>query len=140
LLTAKRGDLAYGASGAVARLPYCDVQRRKKRRRIGSFRFSRWASKNRQHAPPEHAPPKVQPGERKALMTSLNAHVVKFQCLSCGHDLEQNMGRLKSGERMQCPGCGIGINIEANRLANAAEEMHKTLEKAPPEITIKSYR
>jgi hypothetical protein len=41
---------------------------------------------------------------------------------------------------MQCPGRGIGIDIEANRLANAAEEMHQTLEKAPPEITIKFYR
>ena len=38
---------------------------------------------------------------------------------------------------MQCPGCGIGINIDTNRLANAAEEMHRAVEKVPPEITIK---
>ena len=35
------------------------------------------------------------------------------------------------------PGCGIGIDIDTNRLANAAEEMPK---KVPPEITIKFYR
>ena len=46
-------------------------------------------------------------------MANIDAHVVKF------------------------PGCGIGINIDTNRLANAAEEMPK---KVPPEITIKFYR
>ena len=60
-----------------------------------------------------------------------------FKCADCGHDLEQGIGRLKSSEHMQCPGCGIGINIDTNRLANAAEEMPK---KVPPEITIKFYR
>jgi hypothetical protein len=37
-------------------------------------------------------------------------------------------------------GCGIGINIDTNRLANAADEMHKALEKVPPEVTFKFYR
>ena len=73
-------------------------------------------------------------------MANIDAHVIKFQCPKCGHDLEQSIGRLKSGEHIQCPGCGIGINIDTNRLANAAEEMHKALEKVPPEITIKFYR
>jgi hypothetical protein len=73
-------------------------------------------------------------------MANTDAHVVKLQRPSRGHDLEQNIGRLKSGERMQCPGCGIGNNIDTNRLANAAEEMHKALEKVPPEITIKFDR
>lgn len=91
-------------------------------------------------APSEHQPATVQPGERKALMANIDVHVIKFQCPSCGHDLEQNIGRLKSGEHMQCPGCGIGINVDTDRLANAAEEMHKALGKVPPEITIKFYR
>jgi predicted RNA-binding Zn-ribbon protein involved in translation (DUF1610 family) len=73
-------------------------------------------------------------------MTNVDAHVVKFQCPNCGQDLEQSIGRLKSGEHMKCMGCGIGINIDTNRLANAAEEMHQALEKVPPEITIKFYR
>jgi predicted RNA-binding Zn-ribbon protein involved in translation (DUF1610 family) len=73
-------------------------------------------------------------------MTHLEAHVVKFQCPNCGHDLEQSIGRLKSGEHMKCTGCGVGINIDTNRLANAAEEMRQALEKVPPEITIKFYR
>jgi predicted RNA-binding Zn-ribbon protein involved in translation (DUF1610 family) len=73
-------------------------------------------------------------------MTNVDAHVVKFQCPNCGQDLEQSIGRLKSGEHMKCTGCGIGINIDTNRLANAAEEMRQALEKVPPEITIKFYR
>lgn len=76
----------------------------------------------------------------RLLMPSSDAHVIKFQCPSCGHDLEQSIGRLKSSEHMQCPGCGVGINIDTNRLANAAEEIHNAIEKTPPEITIKFFR
>jgi predicted RNA-binding Zn-ribbon protein involved in translation (DUF1610 family) len=79
-------------------------------------------------------------GEKEAPMATTDAHVIKFQCPNCGHDLEQNIGRLKSGIHMRCPGCGIGINIDTNRLASAAEEIHKALDKVPPEITIKFYR
>jgi predicted RNA-binding Zn-ribbon protein involved in translation (DUF1610 family) len=73
-------------------------------------------------------------------MASADTNVVKFQCPSCGHDLEQSIGRLAAGKHMQCHGCGVGINIDTNRLADAAEEMHKALGKVPPEITIKFYR
>jgi predicted RNA-binding Zn-ribbon protein involved in translation (DUF1610 family) len=73
-------------------------------------------------------------------MANIDAHVVKFQCPSCGYDLEQSIGRLKSADHMQCPSCGVGINIDTNRLADAAEEIHKALEKVPSEITIKFYR
>jgi hypothetical protein len=41
---------------------------------------------------------------------------------------------------MRCPACGVGINIDTNRLASAAEEMQKAIEKVPPEITIKFFR
>lgn len=72
-------------------------------------------------------------------MASIDAHIVRFQCPSCGHDLEQSIGRLKSGEHMQCPGCDVGINIDMKRLANTAEETQKAMEKMPPEITIKFF-
>jgi hypothetical protein len=32
------------------------------------------------------------------------------------------------------------INIDTNRLANAAEEMQSAIEKVPPEITIKFFQ
>ena len=41
---------------------------------------------------------------------------------------------------MNCPECGIGINIDANRLSRAADEIQKAIDKVPPEITIKFYR
>ena len=41
---------------------------------------------------------------------------------------------------MQCRACGIGINVDTDRLANAADEIHKAIEKVPPEITIKFFR
>jgi predicted ATP-grasp superfamily ATP-dependent carboligase len=41
---------------------------------------------------------------------------------------------------MRCSRCGIGINIDTNRLAHAAEEIQRAIEKVPPEITIKFFR
>jgi len=73
-------------------------------------------------------------------MTSVDVHVVRFQCPSCGHDLEQTIGQIKSSEHMRCSGCGVGINIDADRLSNAAIEIQKAIEKVPSEITIKFYR
>jgi hypothetical protein len=35
---------------------------------------------------------------------------------------------------MRCPGCAVGINIDTDRLANAAEEIHKAIGKVPSEI------
>ena len=69
-----------------------------------------------------------------------DAHAIKFQCLNCGHELEQTIASLKLGNHMRCQGCDIGINIDTNRLANAAEEMQSALDKVPPEITIKFFR
>jgi predicted RNA-binding Zn-ribbon protein involved in translation (DUF1610 family) len=73
-------------------------------------------------------------------MTDVDANMIRFQCPQCGHELTQSIGNLKSNERMVCPGCGVGININTNRLANAAEEIQKAMDKVPPEITIKFFR
>jgi transcription elongation factor Elf1 len=73
-------------------------------------------------------------------MTEVDAHEIAFQCPSCGHELKQTIARLKGNEHMTCSGCGIGINIDTNRLAKATEEIQKAIEKTPPEISIKFYR
>jgi predicted RNA-binding Zn-ribbon protein involved in translation (DUF1610 family) len=73
------------------------------------------------------------------IMTGVNAHVIRFQCPQCGHELVQSIGNLKSSEHMRCPGCGVGINIDTNKLANAAEEIQRAIDKVPPEITIKFF-
>jgi hypothetical protein len=39
--------------------------------------------------------------------------------------------------RMTCPGCHVGINIDTNRLANAAEEIHKAI--AQPSSAARSF-
>jgi predicted RNA-binding Zn-ribbon protein involved in translation (DUF1610 family) len=71
---------------------------------------------------------------------SMDSHEIVFQCPNCGSDLRQTIGRLKASEHMTCPGCHVGINIDTNRLANAAAEIQKAIEKVPPEITIKFFR
>jgi transcription elongation factor Elf1 len=77
---------------------------------------------------------------RHPSMTGVDTCIIRFQCPKCGHELEQTIGQLKSSEHMRCSGCGVGINIDTNRLANAADEIQKAIEKVPPEITIKFYR
>jgi transcription elongation factor Elf1 len=73
-------------------------------------------------------------------MVDVDAHEIAFQCPNCGHDLKQTIGRLKANEHLACSGCGIGINIDTDRLAKATEEIQKAIDKAPPEITIKFFR
>jgi peptide subunit release factor 1 (eRF1) len=65
---------------------------------------------------------------------------IEFQCPSCGNELKLTMAQLKVEKHKICPGCGIGINIDTDRLANTAEEIQKATEKSPPEITIKFFR
>jgi len=73
-------------------------------------------------------------------MTDVDSNEIEFQCPRCGNDLKQAIGQLKAQKHMTCPDCGIGINIDTDRLANAAEDIRKAIEKSPPEITIKFFR
>ena len=73
-------------------------------------------------------------------MIDVDSSEIEFQCPSCGHDLKQTIGRLKAERQMICSGCGIGINIDSDRLTNVAEEIQKAIEKTPSEITIKFFR
>ena len=77
---------------------------------------------------------------RHSVMPEVDFNTVEFQCPHCGHVLEQTVGKLKSQNQMHCPGCGIGINIDTNRLSRAVDEIRKAVEKVPPEITIKFFR
>jgi predicted RNA-binding Zn-ribbon protein involved in translation (DUF1610 family) len=74
------------------------------------------------------------------VMTEADPHEITFQCPNCGHELKQTIGRLRANEHMTCSSCGIGINIDASRLANATEEIQKAIDKIPPEISIKFFR
>ena len=67
-------------------------------------------------------------------------HEIRFQCPNCGQDLHQTIARIKANEHMTCAGCGIGINIDTDKLAKAADEIQKAMDKVPPEITIKFFR
>jgi transcription elongation factor Elf1 len=73
-------------------------------------------------------------------MAGADAVVIRFQCPKCGCELEQTIASLKLHDHMSCKGCGIGINIDTNRLANAADEIQSAIDKVPPEITIKFFR
>jgi hypothetical protein len=66
-------------------------------------------------------------------MTDAHAYAVRFQCPKCGHELEQAIGKLKLGRHMPLFGCGVEINIDTGHLADAAEQIPRAMEKAPPE-------
>jgi predicted RNA-binding Zn-ribbon protein involved in translation (DUF1610 family) len=65
---------------------------------------------------------------------------IAFQCPNCGHDLTQTIPQLEQSGRMQCVGCGVGINIDTDRFADASREIRDALDMVPPEITIKFFR
>jgi predicted RNA-binding Zn-ribbon protein involved in translation (DUF1610 family) len=90
--------------------------------------------------PMSQCPKQDNDGRNGDGMTDADAHTIRFQCPKCGHELGQTIGNLKLGKHMQCPECGIGINIDTRRLANAAEEIRRAIDKVPPEITIKFFR
>ena len=75
----------------------------------------------------------------QSLMPGFDAHIIRFQCPSCGHDLEQT-GLLKAERRLICRGCNVGINFDTAKLVQAAETLEAALPLGPNEITIKFYR
>lgn len=72
-------------------------------------------------------------------MTDVESSEIEFQCPSCGHDLKQTIARLKAERQMICPGCGIEINIDSDRLANAAEEIQKAMRRLHPKLPLNSF-
>ena len=88
----------------------------------------------------EGGAPASGPSLRHSVMTDVDANIVEFQCPQCGHVLRQTIRKLKSQDQMRCPGCGIGINIDTNRLSRAVDEIQRAVEKVPPQITIKFFR
>jgi predicted RNA-binding Zn-ribbon protein involved in translation (DUF1610 family) len=82
------------------------------------------------HRPESRASVQTSKREKYSLMARIDSHEIRFQCPKCGHDLKQTIGRLKANERMTCPGCGVGINIDSDRLAKATEEIEKAQENS----------
>jgi predicted RNA-binding Zn-ribbon protein involved in translation (DUF1610 family) len=74
------------------------------------------------------------------VMADMDTREIEFQCPNCGQDIKQTIGKLKANAHMTCADCGIGINIDTDRLAKATEEIRRAIEKTPPEITIKFFR
>jgi len=73
-------------------------------------------------------------------MPHTDAHLIHFQCPSCGAELEQTIGLLKAEKRIVCAGCNVGINIDTARLAVATEALRAAVLPGPNEITIKFFR
>ena len=69
-----------------------------------------------------------------------DAHLIKFQCPQCGHELEQSIQSLKRSNSHVLQGLPRWNYIDTNRPANAAEEIQRVLEEVPPAITIKFFR
>jgi predicted RNA-binding Zn-ribbon protein involved in translation (DUF1610 family) len=73
-------------------------------------------------------------------VSNIDAHVIQFQCPSCGFELQQTIGLLKAEKRIVCTGCKVGINIDTARLVAATEGLDAAVLSGPNEITIKFFR
>jgi transcription elongation factor Elf1 len=63
-------------------------------------------------------------------MTDGDLRMNSFQCPRCGCELEQTIANLKLSKSMHCAECGMGMNIDTDKLANAAEEISRALATA----------
>ena len=70
-------------------------------------------------------------------MKDTNANRIAFQCPRCGCALELTVGEIKSSESMNCSGCGVGINADAEVSSNTATDIRDAAEKDPAEIMVK---
>jgi len=75
-----------------------------------------------------------------SIVTNIDAHVIHFQCPSCGSELKQTIGLLKAEKRIVCAECKVGINIDTARLVAGTEALHAAVLPGPNEITIKFFR
>jgi len=62
---------------------------------------------------------------------------ITFKCPKCGYEITQTIGWLKDHDRIECPGCGVGIKLDTRDLARGTEEAQKSLDRFPKSITIK---
>lgn len=73
-------------------------------------------------------------------MTDRDRCSFEFQCPSCGHEIRQTIDTLRSQKQFRCHGCDVRINVDSDRLSDVVEGIRSSVEKTPPEITIKFFR
>jgi transcription elongation factor Elf1 len=56
---------------------------------------------------------------------------IRFQCPSCGQDLQHTTRLLQAKRHMSCRACGVRIHIDTNRLADGAEEFNSAIGQSP---------
>lgn len=62
-------------------------------------------------------------------MIDLDRHETEFACPQCGHKLRGTIGQLKRNPTLTCGGCGSAIQIEANQLRTAIEQVSREIDK-----------
>lgn len=48
---------------------------------------------------------------------------VDIACPKCGHKISAALRQLKPGNKLVCPGCGVGIELEGDDVSEAAKAM-----------------
>ena len=48
---------------------------------------------------------------------------VDITCPKCGHKINAALRQLKPGNKLICPGCGVGIELEGDDLGKAADAL-----------------
>ena len=70
----------------------------------------------------------------KSLSRTIDDHELPFECAKCGHQLRERIGHLKTNPDIRCPGCGIMISVEADRLQAGIKKHIKALEDSRRKI------
>ena len=70
----------------------------------------------------------------KSLSRAIDNHELPFECAKCGHHFRERIGYLKTNPDIRCPGCGIMISVEADRLQAGIKKHIKALEDSRRKI------
>jgi transcription elongation factor Elf1 len=67
-------------------------------------------------------------------MARLSAPHIVFECPECTHQMRQSVGWLKRNTIITCPGCGITIRLDPDKLVESVEAMEQVSERRPRAI------
>lgn len=59
----------------------------------------------------------------------LKSQRIDIPCPSCGHKVQETIGRLEQNPAMRCTRCGQDIKIEAGQLRHAIAGVQRELDK-----------
>lgn len=60
---------------------------------------------------------------------NLDAQTIDIPCPGCGHQMAEQIGRLKRNPTLHCPRCHQTVDVEAGELTQAIDNIQREVDK-----------